>query len=222
MSKKRKNLSSSQKHLNISEIKNDCIVLRNGTLRAVLLTSSINFALKSQDEQQGVIQGYIQFLNSLDFPIQILIQSRPFNITPYLIRLEEKKKDQTNELLRNQTNDYMNYIQELVELGGIMHKRFYIVVPYNPMGDKKEGFFSRLFGLFSASASITLKSKQFEKYRDKLFKRVDKIRSLTSSMGLKAVPLDTQSLIELFYSSYNPEGSQVQRLANLKELKVKK
>ncbi len=222
MSKKRKNLPSSQKHLNISEIKNDCVVLKNGTLRAVLLVSSINFALKSQDEQKGIIQGYIQFLNSLDFPIQILIQSRPFNITSYLTRLEDKKRNQTNELLRNQTNDYINYVQELVELGGIMHKRFYIVVPYNPMGDKKENFFTRFFNLFSASASIRLKSKQFEKYRDNLFKRVDKIISLASSMSLKAVPLDTQSLIELFYSSYNPEESQVQRLANLKELKVKK
>src|SRR6056297_1917338 len=222
MSKKRKNLPSSQKHLNISEIKNDCVVLKNGTLRAVLLVSSINFALKSQEEQKGVINGYIQFLNSIDFPIQILIQSRPFNVTPYLTRLENKKRKQSNELLRNQTNDYINYVQELVELGGIMHKRFYIVVPYNPMGDKKENFFTRFFNLFSASASIRLKSKQFEKYRDNLFKRVDKIISLASSMSLKAVPLDTQSLIELFYSSYNPEESQVQRLANLKELKVKK
>ena len=221
MSEKKNNLSSAQKHLDISEIRNDCVVLKNGTLRAVLLVSSINFALKSQEEQKGVINGYIQFLNSIDFPIQILIQSRPFNVTPYLTRLENKKRKQSNELLRNQTNDYINYVQELVELGGIMHKRFYIVVPYNPMGDKKEGFFTRLFNLFSASKSIKLKSKRFEKYRKKLFKRVDKITSLVSSVGLKAVPLDTQSLIELYYNSYNPEESQAQRLVNLKKLKVK-
>src|SRR6056297_2836571 len=222
MSKKSKNLPSAQKHLNISEIKNDCLVLQNGALRAVLLTSSLNFALKSQDEQKATVNGYIQFLNSVDFPIQILIQSRPFNIKPYLSRLQQRKREQTNELLRQQTKDYINYVQDLVELGGIMHKRFYIIVPYNPMGEKGEGFFSKLFNLFSATKTIELKSKKFEKYREKLFKRVDKITSLISGVGLKAVPLDTQSLIELFYSSYNPEESQVQRLENLEKLKVKK
>ena len=104
-------ISSTQKYLNISEIKNDCVSLKNGTLRAVLLVSSINFALKSEDEQTAVIQNYIRFLNTLDAPLQILIQSRPFNIKPYLSQLEELQKVQRNELLKAQMADYSDFIK---------------------------------------------------------------------------------------------------------------
>lgn len=213
-------IPSTQKYIDISEIRNDCVVLKNGTFRAVLLVSSVNFALKSEDEQKAIISSYIQFLNSLTFPIQVIIQSRPFNIKPYLVQLEQLHKEQTNELLKKQMADYSNFIKELVELGEIMSRRFYIAVPYNPLGDKKRGFFSRTSELFKAASIVKIKQERFEKYREALFRRVDRVIAGIGGMGLTVVPLDTQSLIELFYTIYNPTESEMQKLTELKKLRV--
>ncbi len=215
-------IPSTQKYLDISEIKNDCVVLKNGNFCAVLLVSSINFTLKSEDEQRAIIQGYIGFLNSLDFPLQIIVQSRPFNIKPYLIYLEGLRKKQTNELLGAQMADYIDFVRELVELGEIMSRRFLIVVSYSPLGDKKRGFFSRAIGLFKTAEVVKVKREKFEKYRETLFRRVDKVVSELSSLGLKAVPLDTQSLIELFYNIYNPTESEMQSLTEIENLRVER
>jgi len=215
-----KRSASTQKYLPISEIRNDTIVLRDGSLRAVLLVSSINFALKSEEEQQAIVQGYINFLNTLDFPLQIVIQSRPFNIDAYLENLKQRQKEQTNELLRIQITDYIEYIKELIRLGEIMNKRFFIVVSYNPMGDKKRGFFSRLMDVFSGAMIVRLKREHFEQYREELFRRVDRIISILGSLQLKVVPLDTQSLIELFYQTYNPIESVNQKMVEKEKLKI--
>lgn len=213
-------LPSTQRYLDISEIRQDCIVLKDGTLRAVLLVSSINFSLKSEEEQKAVIAAYVQFLNTIEYPIQIVVQSRKLNITPYLEDLKARQREQTNELLKAQMADYIDFIKELVELGEIMSKKFFVVVPYNPMGDKKRGFFARLSDVLSAGMVIRLKRERFEKYREQLFKRVDNVISALSSMGLKAVPLDTQSLIELFYNIYNPVESENQKLEKIEKLRV--
>ncbi len=214
------NIPSTQRYLDIAEIRNDCVVLKNGGFRAVLLVSSINFTLKSEDEQKAIIQGYVGFLNTLDFPLQIVIQSRPLNIKPYLVDLEQMRKKQTNELLREQMSDYLEFIRELVSLGEIMSRRFLISIPYSPLGDKKRGFFSRTSDLFSAAKIVKIKREKFEKYREALFRRVDKVISGLSGLGLKAAPLDTQSLIELFYSTYNPAESEMQHLAEVNKLRV--
>ncbi|RLF31602.1 MAG: hypothetical protein DRN08_07695 [Thermoplasmata archaeon] len=211
---------STQKYLPISEIKRDCVILKDGSLRAVLLTSSINFALKSREEQEAIVSGYVQFLNALDFPLQIVVQSRPVNIDPYLEHLKKLRSQQTNELLRAQMADYIDFVGELVELGQIMSRRFYVIVPYNPMGDKKRGFFSRLIDVFTAPTRIVFREQRFEKYRQLLFRRVDNVISALASLGIKSVPLDTQSLIELYYNTYNPRVSQNQRLAKIEELRV--
>ena len=213
-------LPSAQKYLDISEIKNDCIVMKDGTLRAVLLVSSINFALKSEEEQKAVIQAYVQFLNTIEHPFQIVIQSRPFDISPYLAQLDQLRKAQTNELLKSQMADYIDYVKELTELGEIMSKRFYVVVPYNPAGDKQRGFFSRLSEVFSAAMVVKLKAERFARYRESLFRRADRTISAFSSMGINAVPLDTQSLIELFYNIYNPVTSKNEKLAKMEKMRV--
>ncbi len=215
-------IPSTQKYLEISEIKNDCVVLKNGTICAVLLTSSINFALKSEDEQTAIIQNYVRFLNVLEYPVQIVIQSRPFNIKPYISHLDELKKVQRNELLKIQMADYSDFIKELVQLGEIMTRRFYIVVPYNPLGDKKRSFFSRLRDIFSTVKLVKIKQEKFEKYREVLFSRVDNIVSSLNSMGLVVAPLDTQSLIEVFYNIYNPTEAENQKIGELKDLRIEK
>ncbi len=213
-------VQSTQQYMNILEIKDNTVILKDGTLRSVVLVSSINFALKSEDEQNAVIQGYVQFLNSIEFPLQILIQSRKLNIDEYLERLKTVEKEQTNELLKVQTREYRQYIQELVSLADIMSKRFYIVVPYASGTIKAKGFFSRLKEVLSPTNVITIKQKKFEEHRIEMAKRIEFIIDGLSSIGLKAVQLDTQSLIELYYNTYNPDTYDQQKLVDVSKLNV--
>jgi hypothetical protein len=213
-------LPSTQKYLNITEIKDDTVVLNDGSLKAVLLVSSINFALKSEEEQEAIIQNYVSFLNSLRSPFQIIIQSRLLNIDYYLLNLEQTKKEITNELLKTQIADYIQFIRELIKLGDIMNKRFYVVVSYNPLGSQKKGIFTQVAEIFSSASKITLDRKKFEKYKIALSRETNYIISGLSSMGIKSIRLDTQSLIELFYNCYNFEVAQREKLEILNKLKV--
>lgn len=206
---------STQSRLHIAEIKDDTVVLKDGTLRAVLLVSSINFALKSEDEQNAIIAGYVQFLNLLDSPIQILVQSRKLDLDGYLKSIEDAEKKQTNDLLKLQISEYKQYITELVEMGNIMTKRFYIVVPYDPASNGKMGFWKRFGDVLSPTNVIKLNEKQFQERRGGLFSLVDKILLGLSGMGLRATVLDTQSLIELYYNTYNPTTSRSEKMQDI-------
>lgn len=215
---------SAQKFLDISEIREDLVILKDGTLRSVIAVSSINFALKSMDEQNAIVQAYMQFLNGLDFPIQVVIQSRKMNIDGYLQRLQESEKTQRNDLLRKQIQDYRDFIKQLVKMGDIMQKRFFVVVPYNPLGKTEnpgqKTFGERLSDIISPKIGIKMSEERFQKYRFEMELRVNQIISGLSSMSLNAVQMDTQSLIELFYTVYNPDVFDLQRLANLGELQI--
>ena len=210
----------SQSYLDIAEIKEDLVVLRDGTLRSVLLVSSINFALKSEDEQNAIVQAYMQFLNSLDYPIQVVIQTRRLNIDDYLGKLKEAELQQKNELLRNQILDYRSYIRQLVDLADIMQKRFYLVIPYDPMQQVQKGFAERLSAIFTPMVTIRLTGERFEKYKQALKLRSNNIISGLQGMSLTAVQLDTQSLIELFYTVYNPELFETQRMTDVGKLQL--
>lgn len=211
---------ATQRHLDIAEVKEDVVVMKDGTLRSVLLVSSINFALKSEDEQQAIIQAYISFLNSLEFPLQIVIQSRKLNVDKYLDKLRENEKNQTNELLRVQIADYRNFVQELVTLGQIMQKQFFVVVPYNPLSDKRKGFWQRLQESFTPAFLVKLAEEKFRKRRSDLMLRVEHIQGSLASMGLKSALLDTQSLIELYYRVYNPETYDNEKMTDTTRLRV--
>lgn len=211
---------STQQYLDIAEIKDNTVVMKDGTLRAVLMVSSINFALKSEEEQNAVIGSYVRFLNNLRFTLQIVIQSRELDIENYLIYLKEKEKEQTNKLLKIQTADYIEYIKELTSLGRIMSKRFFVVVPYDPLTDKRKGFFNLLKDALRPATIIKLKEKTFNRYQEMLDRRLESVLGGLESMGVSAVRLDTQSLIELYYKTYNPETSKNQQLVDLEKLKV--
>ena len=211
---------STQQYLDIAEIKEDTVVMRDGTLRAVILVSSINFALKSEDEQNAIISAYVSFLNNIDFPLQIVIQSRELNIDHYIDTLEQRGKEQTNELLKIQTAEYTQYIKELISMSKIMNKRFYIVVPYDPLSDKQKGFFARVFNLLRPAILIKTKGEKFLRRRVELTRRIDNIINGLNSIGLNAVLLDTQSLIELYYNTYNPSTSTNQKLIDINHLRV--
>lgn len=219
-SAKNKIVHSTQEYLDIAEFREDTIIMRDGTLRAILLVASINFALKSEDEQNAIIAAYVGFLNNIDFPLQIVIQSRELNIDNYLAFLKQKEKEQTNELLKMQTAEYLQYVGELISLGKIMNKRFYLVVPYNPLSDKQKGFFGKLLESLRPASLIKMKEEKFLRRRAELTRRVENTINGLASMGINAVPLDTQSLIELFYNTYNPETAANQKLAEIKELRL--
>ncbi|MCC7522946.1 hypothetical protein IT407_04080 [Candidatus Uhrbacteria bacterium] len=213
----------SQKFLDIAEIRDDLVILKDGTLRAVLLVSSINFSLKSLDEQNAIVQSYMQFLNGLDYPIQVVIQSRRMNIDNYMRQMQEQEKQMTNDLLKRQIKDYQAFVLQLVKLGDIMQKRFYVVVPLNPASDQgttQKGFIQRLGEILSPTISGKVSEQKFQKMKFDLGLRTNQIIGGLSSMSLNAVQLDTQSLIELFYTVYNPELFETQRMTDLNALQI--
>ena len=213
---------STQEHLDIAEIRDDIVVMKDGTMRSVIMVSSINFALKSEDGQNAVIGAYVRFLNNLSFPLQIVIQSRELDIDNYLEYLKVKEKEQTNRLLKVQTADYIEYIKELTSLGKIMNKRFFVVVPYSALSDKRKGFFSLLGEALRPATILKLKEKTFRKYQEMLDRRVDSVIGGLESMGVATTRLDTQSLIELYYKTYNPESSRNQELPDLDKMRVER
>lgn len=219
-SQQKNNPISTQRYLKIADIKKDTVIMKDGTLRAILMVSSINFALKSEDEQEAIISGYVSFLNNLDFPIQVVVQSRELNIANYLESMRKKANEQTNELLKNQTLQYVDYVSQLVSLGKIMNKHFYIIVPYNPISDKRKGFWQSLIEAFRPIDVINLKEERFIYLKKQLSERIDSVINGLSSMGLNVVQLDTQGLIELFYNVYNQETAANQPLDNVEKINI--
>ncbi len=203
---------STQKYLDIAGIKEGTAVMKDGTLRAMIMVSSINFALKSEDEQNAIVAAYVSFLNNISFPLQIVIQSRELNIENYLTDLRQREKSQVNELLKMHTAEYINYIEELINLGKIMTKRFYVVVPYNPVSDSRKNFFARLSEAINPANVVQMKRERFLELRHELSRRVDSVIGGLASVGLNAVEMDTQSIVDLFYSTYNPNTSANEKL----------
>jgi hypothetical protein len=213
----------SQRFLDVAEIRDNIVIMRDGTLRSILLVSSINFSLKSVDEQNAIVQAYMQFLNGLDYPIQVVIQSRRMNIDNYMRQLDESEKVLSSDLLKRQIHDYKDFVVQLVKLGDIMQKRFYVVVPLNPATDKgtvQKGFAQRLTEIFSPTIVGKLTEERFQKLQFDLSLRVNQIIGGLASMSLNAVQLDTQSLIEMLYTVYNPELFETQRMSDISKLQL--
>lgn len=217
---KRSLLPSTQKYLNIAEIRDNVVIMNDATLRSILMVSSINFALKNEDEQNAIIGSYVSFLNNLSFPLEIVIHSRELNIENYLNALKAKEKAQTNELLKAQTAEYIDYVSELVSLGKIMNKRFYVVVSYNPLSDDKKSFMARFGEVFSPSVLVKMKEDRFQRLKKELDRRVDSVIGGLASIGLNVAELDTQALIELLYNIYNPDSFGNQPMRDTKDLRV--
>jgi len=200
--------SSTQSFLAISDIRDDCIVTTDGGTRAVIAVSSTNFVLKSQQEQEAILSRYQSFLNSLEFSVQILMQSRRLDIHGYLARIEERVLQQTNELLRMQTEEYAEYIKKLMELGNIMNKTFYVIVPFSTGGPVEKGMLDKLKDLINPTGTIVSSQKKFVEERQQLADRVARVMEELSSLSLRTVRLNTQELVELLYNSYNLGSEQ--------------
>lgn len=217
----KKSTAPTQQFLDVVEVKENVIVLKSGALRSVLAVSAINYDLKSSDEQDAIVNQYQNFLNSLDFPLQILISSRKINMDRYMDFIESKEKIQTNELLRLQISEYKNFIRQMVSVSNIMDKSFYIIVPFSPIENTKQGFFSNLGNIINPKKDIIEKREAFETYRIQLFQRVDHIIAGLTGIGLRIAPLKTQELIELLYASYNPHVFNDTELGQVQEMDLK-
>jgi hypothetical protein len=198
--------SSTQDFLEIDQIREGLLVMKNKSLRAVMMVSSLNFALKSDDEQSAIISQFQEFLNSLDFTCQIVVQSRKLNITGYLDKIKDLVTKQENELLRSQTQAYHDFVQNLVSAGTIMSKSFYVVIPFTLL--EAEAKTSPLDILKSAKIP-SLTEEAFQRCKSQLWQRMEFVALGLRRCGLQAIPLTTPELIELFWSLHHPQQAEV-------------
>ena len=209
LSKKTK-APSTQQFLPIEEIKEGVVKMKNGSLRAVIMVSSVNFQLKSAAEQDSMVASYQNFLNSLTFPIQIMAQSRKTQLEDYLNKLKESGEKETNSLLKAQIEQYIFFVTGLVEGANVMAKRFYVVIPFYPTGVEQAQKTSLLKTFFQSKPTATT---DFETQKMELMQMVETAIGGLSGVGLRCVVLDTEELIELYYTIYNPDMSQSENLS---------
>lgn len=205
---------AAQDFVPIQEIRNGVVILKNKSMRAVLMASSINFALKSQDEQNAIIAQFQNLLNTLDFPMQILVQSRDRDIRPYIALLEERLAAQTDDLMRIQITEYIAFIKTFVESANVMTKNFFVVVPYTPATVTTvaaEGQLKKMLQKVGVGGERTqqqhpetVKREQFEEQRSQLNQRLALVAQGLSGVGIRTVQLGTEELVELYYKMFNP------------------
>jgi hypothetical protein len=215
--------ASTQLYMKIAEIRDDTIVLKNGGVRSVLKVSSVNFNLKSEEEQNAIVYSYQGFLNSLEFPIQVVVRSKKLDIDNYIDQLSELGEKQINPLLQRQTYEYMDYIQRLVEYADIMEKAFYVIVPFDPFRSVKPNIIQRFFQNLSPKDSFTelkKRHKEFMQLKKNLNQRTNTVRSGLENCGLSVNMLRTRDLIEMFYEIYNPLSSRNQKIEDLDKVNV--
>ena len=202
---------TSQNFVPIKEIRDGVVVLQDGSLRALIIASSLNFALKSQDEQNSIIYQLQNFLNSLDFSVQIFIQSKRLDIRPYIALLEGRYKEQVTELMKIQTQEYIEFIKTFVENSSIMTKSFFVVVPYSPAAmNANKNPISNLLGNNGGSKGGAKKTATaaandlFEEGHSQLQQRVGVVEQGLTRCGIRVVELGTEEVVELFYKIFNP------------------
>jgi type IV secretory pathway VirB4 component len=199
---KKPKLAATQKYLPIDEIREGVVVMKNKSVRAVIMISSVNFSLKSEEEKNAMIIAYQNFLNSLTTPIQVITRSRQLHLDEYLDKLQKVEEQQTNELLRLQTTEYIQFVAQLLQSANVMEKRFFVVVPYYPVGTEEVGFIKKLINPDSKPVQT-----DFETTKMALMERVQEVMNGLTSVGLRCVVLNTEDLIELYYTVYNPDTS---------------
>jgi len=219
--KNQKEFLSSQSLVPIDQVREGIAVLKNGALLSILNVSGINFELKSESEQNDIINTWNNFLNNLGFSLQVLVQSRKINISNYINGLREKTQKETNELLKIQIEDYLEFIQNFVDLYSVIRKSFYVVVSYEPVIIKQAGLVKKFGESFRSMLSLTrpafttsipLTEDDFNKYQKQLLIRQNNVINGLARIGLAAAPLTTDELIKLFYNLYNPETFEKQKV----------
>lgn len=210
---------ATQQHVNIAQIKDGVVFTRTGGLRAILEVKPVNFALKSEADQNVIVGQYQNFLNALQFPVQILAQSRRLDLHPYLKSLRDYTDTIQVELLRVQAIDYIDFIAKLTTLANIMDKKFYFIVPYDPAPIEKVGMLGKVFGK-QRKIVVKFGSKELTGFLTTLKERVSVVRQGLTAMQLETHELNTQEVIELYYRTYNPEEGSEERLTKVEEIEA--
>ena len=214
-----KNTNSTQSTLQLSELRDGMVIMLDGSFRAVIACQSINFDLMSDREREGIEYSYQNFLNSLTFPVQILVRSQRVDIGPYIEKLATIRRSQDNMLLGVLMDDYIGFMDALAQDANIMEKSFYIVVPYFPLGDaanlvdQGKGFFGKLFAR-PTNGVTKIDTAAYQKAKDEIKNRVDVVVSGMFQIGVQSMQLNTKALGELYYNFYNPDTSVNQPLEN--------
>lgn len=195
-----KNSAASQDFVPIRDIKDGVVILKSGQLCKVLLASSVNFALKSADEQRAILFQFQSFLNTLDFTLQIYVQSRRLNIEPYIATLKEREKDQNNNLMQIQLREYIEFIRSFVKEVDVMSKNFFVVIPYTPPPID----FKKNLGSFFSQGSKVMQEATFEEQRLQIEQRQSVVEQGLNRIGVRTIALGKDELVELFYHIYNP------------------
>ncbi len=198
-----KDKKTTQDFVPIQEIRDGIVILKDNSMRAIVLASSLNFALKSADEQNSIIFQFQNFLNSLDFSVQIFIQSKKLDIRPYIALLEERYKEQLTELMKIQTREYIEFIKTFVENSSIMTKSFFIVIPYTPPLISSNS--NPLGNLINKKEEVKVTpNEQFNEYRSQLEQRVGVVEQGLVRCGVRVAELGTEEVVELYYKIFNP------------------
>ncbi len=221
------NPNSTQNTLQIAEIRDGIVIMNDGSFRSVLMMKSVNFDLMNPQEQEAVEYSYQGFLNSLYFPIQILVRSQKVDIRPYLERLDKIRSEHDNMLLALLMEDYIDFMNNIAMQTNIMDKQFYVVIPFIPAGleaqkavEASKNFMNNLVGAFRPTEAqhVVINEADLEAAKAELRNRVQAVLAGLMQTGVQGLPLDTQELIELFYDAYNPDTATRQQLKNFNDL----
>ena len=193
---------STQSFVPVEEVRNGVIILKQDGYRGILMCSAMNFALKSEDEQWAIIGGFQNFLNTLDFSVEIVVHSRKMDIRPYLALLEGQLEKQETELMRLQLREYINFIRNFMDSSDIMTKMFYVVVPYTPA--IANAVVQNVPFLKKQGGGAAPVADNFDEHRAQLEQRMGLVAAGLQGAGIRAVPLGTEEIIELMYRSFNP------------------
>ena len=196
-----KEQGATQDFVPIKDIRDNVVILKNGQMCIILLASSINFALKSSDEQQAILQQFQSFLNTIDFSLQFYIQSRRLNIEPYLAQLQEREPAQDNDLMRIQLREYMEFIRTFTREVDVMSKNFFIVIPYSPV---QLDFSSNIGAMFGKKKDSNEEETKFEEHRLQIEQRASLVEQGLTRIGVRTIALQNEELVELYYHIFNP------------------
>jgi hypothetical protein len=200
------NSQTTQNFVPIQEIRDGIVILKNGGMRSIVLASSLNFALKSQEEQNSIMLQFQNFLNSLDFSVQIFVQSKKLDIRPYIALLEERYKEQVTDLMKIQVREYIEFIKAFVENTNIMSKSFFVVIPYDPalISTKDSPLAKVIPSKKNNTETANTENERFQEYRSQLEQRVAVVEQGLVRCGIRAAELGTEEVVELFYKIFNP------------------
>ena len=218
-----KNPNSTQNTLKFSEIRDNMIIMADGSFRAIVVCKSINFDLMSSAEREGIEYSYQNFLNALNYPIQIVVRSQRIDIGPYIDRLLEIRKNQDNMLLNVLMDDYLGYISDLAQEANIMDKSFFIAIPYYSQGDANtlmsqgKGFFGKLF-TGQKNAITKIDTVSYDKAKTEIKNRVDGVMAGLFQLGIQSMQLSTREIGEMYYNFYNPDTAVNESLSNFENV----